>query len=189
MKPTPSSFSKTENGENQPLYETKKDEKEEKGARIEIEKDDEMLTMEDNGERMKLGGIFKPRSTSSLMIPPHVYFEENDVLLIWPKFQNFVFRGEFKDNYNLTIQAICKPFPDFVCQEILQVAENLQDSQDFRKKFSTPIQTEQTFEFDFEINTELSEFRFQPNIFVVYIKRKLRKILQSPEEEFVSFQQ
>jgi hypothetical protein len=38
----------------------------------------------------------------------------------------------------------------------------------------------------FEINTEFSEFRFQPNIFVLFNSKEK---LQSPKEEFVSFQQ
>ena len=53
--------------------------------------------------------------------------------------------------------------------------------------FSKSMTTEQTFEFDFEINTKWSEFRFTQNHFAIYIHKQEKKILTTPESEFFPY--
>jgi hypothetical protein len=182
-----SSFSKTMTGGNHQGIEKQKETEEME------EEEEEEEEFRDLDVTIAKRTLFTPTSTPhgegkvGIVLPPHILYKKDYVVLGWPKIPNTIPSCTFPDNYSLLIRIQMKRLPEFACAEFLRVVETFdqtiqKDDEDFRKIFSTDLSTEQLLTMDFEIDVTGSE-----NFFYVIVKKRQEKWLQIPEKDMSTF--
>jgi hypothetical protein len=125
-----------------------------------------------------------------ILIPPIGYHDSPDFdIFLFPKLMGSKLSASYAGPNTLKVELIEDELPDEVIVEFVtalnNIVKNSQEKQtkDVKKSFSVPLKTSQTFEFDYEIDRNLTCFIPTKNLQILYVKKWLTASFETKENK------